>query len=117
MVGVLGDDNPEGFKYMREGDIRYDRVLLAMVDEVAQKLETRFDRFMMFGFSGGGHFVHRFFYLHPGRLLAASIGSPGAVTLYASRMNAANNSAHRFPGHSVALTGLLTAVAAVASSG
>ena len=80
-VGVLGDDNPEGFKYMREGDIRYDQVLLAMVDEISQKLGQRFDRFMMFGFSGGGHFVHRFFYLHPKRLLAASIGSPGAVTL------------------------------------
>lgn len=52
-----------------------------MVDEISQKLGQRFDRFMMFGFSGGGHFVHRFFYLHPKRLLAASIGSPGAVTL------------------------------------
>ena len=80
-VGVLGDDNPEGFKYMREGDIRYDEILLAMVDEVSQKLGARFDRFMMFGFSGGGHFVHRFLYLHPNRLLAASIGAPGAVTL------------------------------------
>ncbi len=80
-VGVLGDDNPEGFKYMREGDIRYDRVLLAMVDEVAGRLGRPFERFMMFGFSGGGHFVHRFFYLHPRRLMAASIGAPGAVTL------------------------------------
>jgi pimeloyl-ACP methyl ester carboxylesterase len=36
---------------------------------------------MLFGFSGGGHFAHRFFYLHPKRLSAVSIGSPGAVTL------------------------------------
>ncbi|MCC7271916.1 MAG: alpha/beta hydrolase, partial [Alphaproteobacteria bacterium] len=80
-VGVRGDGNPEGFKYLREGDIRYDEVLLAMVDEVGERLGTRFDRFMMFGFSGGGHFAHRFFYLHPRRLLAVSIGAPGAVTL------------------------------------
>ncbi|RWK59904.1 MAG: alpha/beta hydrolase, partial [Mesorhizobium sp.] len=35
----------------------------------------------MFGFSGGGHFTHRFAILHPDRLWAASIGAPGSVTL------------------------------------
>ena len=80
-VGVLGDDYADGFKYLREGDIRYDLVLLAMIEEAGTRLGTSFGRFMLFGFSGGGHFAHRFFYLHPQRLRAVSIGSPGAVTL------------------------------------
>ncbi len=80
-VGVLGDDYGDGFKYLREGDIRYDQVLLAMVEEAGTRLGTAFGRFMLFGFSGGGHFAHRFFYLHPNRLRAVSIGAPGAVTL------------------------------------
>src|SRR5947199_374595 len=36
-AGVLGDRNPDGYKYLREGTIRYDDLLLAMVDEVAQQ--------------------------------------------------------------------------------
>ena len=52
-----------------------------MVDEVADRYQVDAGRFLLFGFSGGGHFAHRFLYLHPERLLAASIGAPGAVTL------------------------------------
>lgn len=80
-VGVLGDDNLDGFKYLREGDIRYDVLLNAMVDEVAGRYGKRFDEFALFGYSGGGHFVHRYFMLHPARLWAVSIGAPGSVTL------------------------------------
>jgi len=84
-VGVLGDDYADGFKYLREGDIRYDHVLLAMIEEAGARLGTVFGPFMLFGFSGGGHFAHRFFYLHPTRLRAVSIGAPGAVTLIDDR--------------------------------
>jgi poly(3-hydroxybutyrate) depolymerase len=80
-IGVLGDDNRDGYKYLREGDIRYDRILLDMVDEVAQRYAVDASRFGLFGFSGGGQFVNRFLFLHPQRLWAASIGSPGSVTL------------------------------------
>ena len=80
-IGVLGDGGRHGYKYMVEGDIRYDRVLLAMVEEVAGKYRQDWRQFAMFGFSGGGHFAHRFAILHPDRLWAASIGSPGSVTL------------------------------------
>jgi len=80
-VGVRGDDNRSGYKYIAEGDIRYDRLLIAMVEEVAAKYGQDWSRFAMFGFSGGGHFTHRFAILHPERLWAASIGASGSVTL------------------------------------
>jgi predicted esterase len=80
-IGVRGDGARSGYKYMEEGDIRYDRLVLAMVEEVARKYRQDWSRFAMFGFSGGGHFTHRFAILHPGKLWAASIGSPGSVTL------------------------------------
>lgn len=79
-VGVLGDGNRDGFKQLREGDIRYDEVLLGMVDEVAEKFQCDFSRFALCGYSGGGQFVNRFALLHPERLWAASIGAPGSIT-------------------------------------
>jgi len=84
-VGPLGDGNPHGFKYLKEGDIRYDLVLLAMIDEVAHNLDTSFEQFSLFGYSGGGHFTNRFLFLHPERLRSASIGAPGSVTLLDDR--------------------------------
>lgn len=80
-VGVRGDGARSGYKFMIEGDIRYDLLLLDMVAEVAEKYRQNWDGFAMFGFSGGGHFTHRFAILHPHKLWAASIGAPGSVTL------------------------------------
>lgn len=60
---------------------RSDLVLLDIVEEVAERYGTSGDRFVLHGFSGGGHFAHRFFYLHPDRLRAVSIGAPGLVTI------------------------------------
>lgn len=80
-VGPLGDGNRNGFKYLIEGDIRYDQVLLGMVDEVGDKYGLSDRRFALWGYSGGGHFANRFLLLHPDRLWAASIGAAGSVTL------------------------------------
>jgi len=79
--GIIEPGEPNNYKEIRFHDIRYDRVLLAMVDEVAETYRVESERFMLYGYSGGGQFVHRFFYLHPERLRAVSIGAPGAVTL------------------------------------
>jgi len=79
--GVLGDENGDGYKYLYESDLRYDRVLLAMVAEVAQRYHLTSRQFGLLGYSGGGHFAHRFYTLHPERLWAVSIGAPGSVTL------------------------------------
>src|SRR5690606_31161836 len=84
-AGVSGDDNRDGFKYMIEGAIRYDQVLDAIVEEVAARYRLTFDRFALFGYSGGGHFAHRYMMLRPERLWAVSIGAPGSVTLLDNR--------------------------------
>ena len=80
-VGVAGDDNGEGFKYLRENAIRYDLVLLSMIAEAGARLGTRLGRFYLFGFSGGAQFVNRFMLLHPGKLWGVSVAAPGSVTL------------------------------------
>lgn len=80
-VGVLGDGNRSGFKYIAEGELRYDELLLAIVDEVRDRYGVEERRFALFGYSGGGHFAHRFFMLRPQRLWAVSVGAPGSVTL------------------------------------
>lgn len=80
-MNVRGDGARSGYKYMAEGDIRYDEILISMVDEMAEKYGQDWSKFAIFGFSGGGHFAHRFAILHPEKLWAASIGAPGSVTL------------------------------------
>lgn len=80
-VDVLGDGNPDGYKYIQEGALRYDLAVLGMMDAVARKYDVTFDKVCMFGFSGGAHFTHRFLLLHPTRITAASIAAPGSVTL------------------------------------
>lgn len=77
-----GNLDLENYKLIDYEGTRYDLVLLSIVDEVASKYRLSPDnRFNLFGFSGGGHFTHRFYYLHPHRLNAISIGAPGMVTL------------------------------------
>ncbi|MBD3744598.1 MAG: alpha/beta hydrolase [Sphingopyxis terrae] len=79
-IGPLGDGNGDGYKFLVEGDIRYDTVLLKMIEEIEGELGYGFGPILLSGFSGGGQFAHRFFYAHPERLLAASIGAPGIIT-------------------------------------
>ncbi|MBK1624091.1 hydrolase [Afifella marina] len=80
-MNVRGDGARSGYKYLIEGDIRYDLLLISMVEEMAAKYAQDWSRFAMFGYSGGGHFTHRFALVHPERLWAACVGAPGSVTL------------------------------------
>ncbi|HEX3842809.1 MAG TPA: hypothetical protein VHV80_00495 [Steroidobacteraceae bacterium] len=79
-AGTANPD-PNGFKFLRSGYAEYDRVLLDMVDQVSERFACARERFLLFGFSGGAQFAHRFLYAHPGRLHAVSIAAPGMVTL------------------------------------
>ncbi|KAJ5223349.1 hypothetical protein N7468_007891 [Penicillium chermesinum] len=78
-------DDPQdrnGYKQLVSGDTRYDKIVLAMVEEVkARYNRVDIDRFLLWGFSGGGQYVHRFAYLYPERLKAIAIGAPGSQTL------------------------------------
>jgi pimeloyl-ACP methyl ester carboxylesterase len=60
---------------------RLDRQLLAMIDHARSSLEhqgAKVDkRVLIMGFSASGMFANRFTFLHPNRVKAAVIGSPG----------------------------------------
>jgi hypothetical protein len=60
---------------------RLDLQLIAMVDDALKRLQgdkLRLDRrVLMYGFSAAGMFTNRFALLHPERIFAAAIGSPG----------------------------------------
>jgi Esterase PHB depolymerase len=78
-IDVQGD--LEGYKLIQPGGLRYDLALLGILDEVGSLYRADANRVLLHGFSGGGHFAHRFLYLHPKRLRAVSVGAPGLVTL------------------------------------
>lgn len=80
-AGIIEPGELSNYKFLEFHGIRYDELLLNMVEEVAARYRLSETRLLAFGFSGGGHFVHRFAYLHPEKLLALSIGAPGMVTL------------------------------------
>lgn len=77
-IGQVGER--DAYKYLEGAGVRYDLVLLQMLDEVTRRYGAPTDRVMLFGFSGGAHLAHRFLYLHPERLSAASVCAPGSTT-------------------------------------
>lgn len=80
--GGIGDPHDvHGYKYIRANGVNYDEVLLGMIDEVSRRYGVDAQGLLMFGFSGGAHFAHRFWYLHPERLAALAVAAPGSVTL------------------------------------
>ncbi|MFD2237637.1 alpha/beta hydrolase [Aureimonas populi] len=79
--GVADREDTSSYKRVFHEGLRYDLVLLDMVADAERRLGLATGRFVLAGFSGGGQFVQRFILAHPGRLLAASVGAPGLVTL------------------------------------
>jgi poly(3-hydroxybutyrate) depolymerase len=69
------------YKRLEHEGVRYDLILLDMVDEACHMWRLNPSRFLLSGFSGGGQFAHRFWYLHPDRVEAVSIGAPGRITM------------------------------------
>lgn len=80
-AGIGSPGELSNFKYIEYQGLRFDHLLLGIIDEVSETYWLAKDRFLLYGFSGGGHFAHRFFYLHPNRLMGVSVGAPGIVTL------------------------------------
>ena len=79
--GPLGDGNPDGYKFLIEGELRYDLILNGLLEQAAQHFACTDPTVVMHGYSGGAQFVHRYLLLHADRLAAVSIASPGEVTL------------------------------------
>lgn len=80
-AGIGEPGELHNYKYLEHQGTRFDLLLLAMLAEIAQIWRVDVSRFLLTGFSGGGHFTHRFLYTHPDRLLGAAVGAPGVVTL------------------------------------
>ncbi|OXM20768.1 hypothetical protein CBI33_17485 [Rhodococcus erythropolis] len=81
-AGIGNPADSDNYKSLEYEGIRFDRVLIDMLDDLAGWVELEFDpEVLLFGFSGGAQFAHRFFLVHPQRVLAVSIGAPGNVTL------------------------------------
>ncbi|PWY65970.1 hypothetical protein BO70DRAFT_390721 [Aspergillus heteromorphus CBS 117.55] len=62
--------------------LRSDLALLSILSEIAHVwpgIDTT--KIYLMGFSAGGQFAHRFLYLHPERIAAASVGAPGRATM------------------------------------
>lgn len=79
-TGIIDSEDLHNYKFIKYHDIRFDHVVLDMIDEVTEMFRLPAEKVMLYGFSGGGQFVHRFLYLHPERLSTVVIGSPGRVT-------------------------------------
>ena len=79
-AGIIEPDDLNNFKRILYHDIRFDEILLSMIDQIGARYRVETDRFLLHGFSGGGQFAHRFAYLHPHRISALSIGAPGRIT-------------------------------------
>jgi len=59
---------------------RADLALECIVSEVRQLLDLRADRVHLFGFSGGGQFVHRYAMAHPERVASLAVAAAGWFT-------------------------------------
>jgi len=79
--GIPDPRGTENYKFLSFKGIRFDLLLLDMIREAAAIYRLDAQRFCLFGFSGGAHFAHRFFYVHPERLAAVAVDAPGVVTL------------------------------------
>ncbi|KAK7433550.1 hypothetical protein VKT23_020724 [Stygiomarasmius scandens] len=79
-AGIEDPEDLHNYKNIIYNNIRFDTLLLSMIDQASRVWRLQTDRFYLHGFSGGGQFAHRFLYLYPDRLAGVSIGAPGRIT-------------------------------------
>lgn len=78
---VQGIGCEDGYKFLHEPGLRYDRLLHTLIEELCADAPCDGSRFFLHGYSGGAQFAHRYLLLHPQRVRAATVGAPGEVTL------------------------------------
>ncbi len=70
-----------GYQRLGLSGQRADLALNQILDEVASKTQVNTQKFFLFGYSGGGQFVHRYAMAYPERVKAMAIGAAGWYTL------------------------------------
>lgn len=80
-AGIDDPDDVHNYKTIEAHGIRFDLVLLGILEQVRFRWNARVDTVLLCGHSGGGQFAHRFLYLHPERLAAVAVSAPGSVTV------------------------------------
>lgn len=78
----IDPNDADNYKELLYRSIRYDEILLNILEEVKVRWEGVFntEEFFLMGFSAGGQYTLRFLYLHLDKLQAASVGALGTVT-------------------------------------
>lgn len=80
LLPVFGEDRHPAFQRLRARG-RSQRPDLALIDLVARAMPAQVGRrWLMFGFSAGAQFVHRFALVHPQRVAAMALGAAGWYT-------------------------------------
>ncbi|MFF1607583.1 alpha/beta hydrolase [Amycolatopsis sp. NPDC058278] len=79
-VGIDDPDDVDNYKTLDAHGIRFDLVLLEILEQVRVRWNARVDKVLLSGHSGGGQFAHRFLYLHPDRVSTVAVSAPGRVT-------------------------------------
>ncbi|GAA1852177.1 hypothetical protein ACFQZV_05965 [Microbacterium koreense] len=80
-AGIIDPEDVDNYKWLEYRGLRFDLLLLQMLEELRGIYNVDTERFLLTGFSGGAHFTHRFLFAHPARVMGASIAAPGVVTL------------------------------------
>jgi poly(3-hydroxybutyrate) depolymerase len=75
------DDDLDNYKTLEYNGIRFDLILLGMLDEISARWNADTRRVILTGHSGGAQFAQRFLLVHPDRLRGVAISAPGRITV------------------------------------
>lgn len=76
----IGGPDLDGYKYAFHRGLRYDLLLIALLEQVRETAGLLQAGVVIWGFSGGAQLAQRFALLHPGQVTALALAAPGRVT-------------------------------------
>lgn len=82
-AGPIGQKELTNYNYLKNENTsrRYDLWLLDLIKELKETFPIE-EKLYLHGFSGGGQYAHRFYYLYPELIQAVSVGAPGTITTF-----------------------------------
>lgn len=78
---LFDEQNYAGYQRLGLSGNRADLALNQILDEVSQLTQANVHNLYLFGYSGGGQFVHRYAMAYPNRVKAIAVGAAGWYTL------------------------------------